>query len=159
MEYFQIDPAFIIGHTEHITAVFILLDISAWKIVLHANLWRRFSVFLKIIPEHPCRSLKLNPSNFGSTISSALCSNSGLISSFSVTLILYTLLMLSPAMTGKRCAVLSSLSQRISRFVGTPFTLFFIYSSFLHILQAGWVSVFLLSPAHKIHNLLYAIIK
>mgnify|MGYP000469525929 CR=1 FL=1 len=53
MEYFQIDPAFIIGHTEHITAVFILLDISAWKIVLHANLWRRFSVFLKIIPEHP----------------------------------------------------------------------------------------------------------
>ena len=52
-EYFQIDPAFIIGHTEHITAVFILLDISAWKIVLHANLWRRFSVFLKIIPEHP----------------------------------------------------------------------------------------------------------
>ncbi len=53
VEHFQINPVFIISHAEHITVVLILLDIAAWKIALLAYFRRRFSILLKIIPEHP----------------------------------------------------------------------------------------------------------
>lgn len=62
----------------------------------------------------PWRSRRLKPANLGNTIFNAFWSGSCCTSSVSVTLIRYTLLIASPAITGKRCAVLSSLSQRIS---------------------------------------------